>query len=250
MRRHTNGFSSPDRSQLREHTRLLSLRTYSLPHDQHGRVTRRAERNSIPMTETDDLDRRRFIASIGSCCRTIYRGCAAPGTTSSGGEHLPATDRSGCQCGDGRATETATATETEAAALGAGTSHRQCHRSRDTSNFDGSATDATVRHRHGRRRRIAEQRELRVATAAIEPSPRTTRMGVDRQGGRTQRRRRGRELRVRPRSGQRHTFEHTFEEAGVYTYACTPHKTLGMKGAVVVTDADGRVERAGGRTVR
>ncbi|ELZ89368.1 halocyanin domain-containing protein [Haloferax sulfurifontis] len=31
-----------------------------------------------------------------------------------------------------------------------------------------------------------------------------------------------------------HTFEHTFEEAGTYTYACTPHETLGMKGAVVV----------------
>ncbi|GGC48050.1 halocyanin domain-containing protein [Haloferax sulfurifontis] len=36
-----------------------------------------------------------------------------------------------------------------------------------------------------------------------------------------------------------HTFEHTFEEAGTYTYACTPHKTLGMKGAVVVTDDEG-----------
>ncbi|QZX99285.1 halocyanin domain-containing protein [Halobaculum rubrum] len=34
-----------------------------------------------------------------------------------------------------------------------------------------------------------------------------------------------------------HTFEHTFEAAGVYRYACTPHKALGMKGAVVVGDA-------------
>ncbi|WP_396613349.1 halocyanin domain-containing protein (plasmid) [Haloferax sp. S1W] len=31
-----------------------------------------------------------------------------------------------------------------------------------------------------------------------------------------------------------HTFEHTFESAGVYTYSCVPHETLGMKGAVVV----------------
>ncbi|CQR48629.1 MULTISPECIES: halocyanin domain-containing protein [Haloferax] len=31
-----------------------------------------------------------------------------------------------------------------------------------------------------------------------------------------------------------HTFEHTFEATGTYTYACTPHETLGMKGAVVV----------------
>ncbi|MFC7137923.1 halocyanin domain-containing protein [Halobaculum litoreum] len=31
-----------------------------------------------------------------------------------------------------------------------------------------------------------------------------------------------------------HTFEHTFEEAGTYKYACTPHKAMGMKGVVVV----------------
>ncbi len=34
-----------------------------------------------------------------------------------------------------------------------------------------------------------------------------------------------------------HTFEHTFEESGVFKYACTPHKAMGMKGAVVVGDA-------------
>ena len=31
-----------------------------------------------------------------------------------------------------------------------------------------------------------------------------------------------------------HTFEHTFEESGAYTYACTPHQAVGMKGAVYV----------------
>lgn len=31
-----------------------------------------------------------------------------------------------------------------------------------------------------------------------------------------------------------HTFERTFSEPGTYTYSCTPHETLGMKGAVVV----------------
>lgn len=29
-------------------------------------------------------------------------------------------------------------------------------------------------------------------------------------------------------------FSHTFEEAGTYLYACTPHEPQGMKGAVVV----------------
>lgn len=33
-----------------------------------------------------------------------------------------------------------------------------------------------------------------------------------------------------------HTFEHTFESAGVSLYACTPHRAMGMKGAVVVGD--------------
>ncbi|SDX66589.1 halocyanin domain-containing protein [Halopenitus persicus] len=31
-----------------------------------------------------------------------------------------------------------------------------------------------------------------------------------------------------------HTFEHTFESAGTYTYICTPHEAVGMKGAIVV----------------
>jgi halocyanin-like protein len=31
-----------------------------------------------------------------------------------------------------------------------------------------------------------------------------------------------------------HTFEHTFEKAGAVKYACTPHKSMGMRGAVLV----------------
>ena len=34
-----------------------------------------------------------------------------------------------------------------------------------------------------------------------------------------------------------HTFEQTFDEEGVTKYACTPHKTMGMKGAVLVGSA-------------
>lgn len=30
------------------------------------------------------------------------------------------------------------------------------------------------------------------------------------------------------------TFEHTFEESGLYRYYCTPHKANGMKGVVIV----------------
>ena len=35
-----------------------------------------------------------------------------------------------------------------------------------------------------------------------------------------------------------HTFSQTFDEQGVTKYYCTPHKTMGMKGAVVVGDVD------------
>jgi len=35
------------------------------------------------------------------------------------------------------------------------------------------------------------------------------------------------------------TFEHTFEESGIVTYYCQPHRSLGMKAAVVVGDAGG-----------
>lgn len=31
-----------------------------------------------------------------------------------------------------------------------------------------------------------------------------------------------------------YTFEHMFEESGVYEYVCTPHKAVGMKGAIYV----------------
>jgi halocyanin-like protein len=37
------------------------------------------------------------------------------------------------------------------------------------------------------------------------------------------------------------SFEHTFEEAGQFQYFCQPHQSLGMKGAIIVTDGDGGV---------
>ncbi|MEF8773934.1 MAG: halocyanin domain-containing protein [Halobacteriales archaeon] len=35
-----------------------------------------------------------------------------------------------------------------------------------------------------------------------------------------------------------YTYDHTFETEGIYTYFCQPHLGLGMKGAIVVGDAD------------
>ncbi|WP_254534853.1 halocyanin domain-containing protein [Halomarina litorea] len=41
-----------------------------------------------------------------------------------------------------------------------------------------------------------------------------------------------------------HQFEHTFDAEKVTTYACSPHEVMGMKGAVVVGDADVGLENA------
>ncbi|MEF8831105.1 MAG: halocyanin domain-containing protein [Halobacteriales archaeon] len=46
-----------------------------------------------------------------------------------------------------------------------------------------------------------------------------------------------------------HTYDHTFETEGIYTYYCQPHLGLGMKGAIVVGDVgaggDGSGEESG-----
>ncbi|WP_121823445.1 halocyanin domain-containing protein [Halostella salina] len=42
-----------------------------------------------------------------------------------------------------------------------------------------------------------------------------------------------------------YSHEHTFETEGVYLYFCTPHQSLGMKGAVVVGDVEVDEEAAG-----
>ncbi|MFT4923050.1 MAG: nitrite reductase (NO-forming), partial [Haloarculaceae archaeon] len=31
-----------------------------------------------------------------------------------------------------------------------------------------------------------------------------------------------------------HTFEQTFDSSGVVLYYCAPHRTLGMRGAIIV----------------
>ncbi|MFC6838338.1 MULTISPECIES: plastocyanin/azurin family copper-binding protein [Halobacteriales] len=43
-------------------------------------------------------------------------------------------------------------------------------------------------------------------------------------------------------SEQNATFEHTFETTGTYDYYCTPHKSLGMVGRIVVEESGGPAE--------
>ncbi|WP_276272339.1 halocyanin domain-containing protein [Haloarcula litorea] len=51
-----------------------------------------------------------------------------------------------------------------------------------------------------------------------------------------------------PVSDEGTTYSYTFEDEGVYKYVCTPHKALGMKGAVVVGDAGGGASGGSGGT--
>ncbi|WP_267643919.1 halocyanin domain-containing protein [Haloarchaeobius amylolyticus] len=37
-------------------------------------------------------------------------------------------------------------------------------------------------------------------------------------------------------SSSGYTFEHTFDDGGVYTYVCEPHRSAGMKGAIAVSE--------------
>ena len=39
---------------------------------------------------------------------------------------------------------------------------------------------------------------------------------------------------------QNATFEHTFEEVGTVYYYCEPHRLMGMKGAIIVSESDSK----------
>ncbi len=43
------------------------------------------------------------------------------------------------------------------------------------------------------------------------------------------------------------TYEHTFDEEGIYRYYCDPHRSLGMKGAIVVGNQGASNAGGGGR---
>jgi len=194
------------------------------------------------MTDTDDLDRRRFIASIGTAVAgTSIAGCTAPGTSSGTGEQSPSAETE-ADAGEETAapTETATAAEEEATATASGSGDVPSSVSSylsETTNFDGSATDATDQDTvtvdvgaSGNNGNFA------YAPAAIEISTGTTVQWewtgkgaahnvvaedeTFNSGSST--------------SGTGVKFEYTFEETGVYNYYCTPHKALGMKGSVIV----------------
>jgi halocyanin-like protein len=194
------------------------------------------------MTNTDELDRRRFIASIGTVVAgASIAGCTAPGTTSGTGEQSPDAETEAAAGEEtAAATETATATEEATTSAQSGSANVPSSVSSylsDTSNFDGSVTDATDQDTvtvdvgaSGNNGNFA------YAPAAIEISTGTT-VQWEWTGE-------GAAHNVvaedetfnsgSSASGTGVKFEYTFEETGAYNYYCTPHKALGMKGSVIV----------------
>ena len=194
------------------------------------------------MTNTDDLGRRRFIASISTVVAgTSLAGCAAPGTTSGGGEQSPSAETEADAGAETAApTETATAAETEATATESGSGSAPSSVSSylsDTSNFDGSVTDATDQDTvtvdvgaSGNNGNFA------YAPAAIEISTGTT-VQWEWTGEGAAHNVVAEDETFNSGSSVGGTgvkFEYTFEETGAYNYYCTPHKALGMKGSVIV----------------
>ena len=107
----------------------------------------------------------------------------------------------------------------------------------ETKNYDGTTADRT-----GTKTVTVEvgpkQSEYVFAPAAIEVSPGTTVTWEWIGGGTHNVVSSGEQFKSGPpESGA--TFEHTFETAGTFYYYCAPHQSMGMKGAVIVTDTDG-----------
>jgi halocyanin-like protein len=106
----------------------------------------------------------------------------------------------------------------------------------DTDNYDGSVTDMTgktsVTVKVG-----PENNEYVFAPAAIRITPGTmvTWQWIG-SGYHNVVARNGQFKSGEP--AQNATFEHTFETAGTNLYYCEPHKSMGMKGAVIVAGSD------------
>jgi halocyanin-like protein len=189
------------------------------------------------MRNTDNLDRRRFLASIGTVVTGVsIAGCTAPGTGSGTGEQTPS---AGTEADTGEETAAPTETATEEATTAGGTDVPSSVSSylSDTSNFDGSVTDATDQDTvtvdvgaSGNNGNFA------YAPAAVEVSTGTT-VQWEWTGEGAAHNVVAEDETFNSGSSVDGTgvkFEYTFEETGVYNYFCTPHKALGMKGSVIV----------------
>jgi halocyanin-like protein len=176
----------------------------------------------------EQIDRRQFVRGVGAVTVAgALAGCSGGGGDDGGNGGDGTTTESGDGGGD---------TTTEGSSGGevpeAVTSYLS-----DTSNFDGSVTDETgsdsVTVTVGAE---GNDGNFAFAPAAIRVSSGTTvtwewngeggqHNVVAEEGG---------DFESELTAEEGFTFEHTFESTGVVTYYCSPHQSLGMKGAVIV----------------
>ena len=180
----------------------------------------------------DSNTRRRFLQATGAAATLAIAGCSGGGggdtTTEDGGDETT-------ESGGGETTEGGSMTTTGGGSMEV--PQEVSDYLSDTSNFDGTVEDMTG----SGNVEVAVGAEGNDGNYAYSPAAVRIDAGTDINWAWTGE---GQAHNVVAESGafdsgdpvdqSGNNFQHTFEETGVYRYYCTPHKALGMKGAVIV----------------
>ncbi|PSP93979.1 halocyanin domain-containing protein [Halobacteriales archaeon QS_4_62_28] len=189
---------------------------------------------------TDSLDRRTVLRSTGAVVTAgLLAGCGGDGGEDGSGDD----DGGGGEDGGTTDTETDTPTETEMSTETeggetAGASQEVSEYLSETSNFDGSVSTMTDQDTVT----VTVGAEANGGAFGFDPAAINVSTGTTVQFEWTGEG--GNHNVVSDGDGPLDSgeavgeegvnYEYTFEEAGTYLYYCTPHETLGMKGAIVV----------------
>lgn len=203
----------------------------------------------------DLTDRRKFIGGVSSAVLTsVLAGCANQGGNNGGGGETTSTEtatptETTTSTQTASPTETATPTETETSNAptenatttstnaGENGSQQQVSSWLSGANYDGSLEDLTGSNmptvKVGAKSKNGyfafEPAAIRISTGTKVTWQWTGKGGVHNVVAKSDAFTSG-----EPLSENSATYTHTFEESGVYLYYCTPHRSLGMKGAVIV----------------
>jgi len=179
----------------------------------------------------DPLDRRRFLQATSAAATTaLLAGCGGGGGNDD--------DGGGDEGGGMNDTETPTGEAGNETDAGGGGGNSQVDEFlSDTSNYDGvqdeTGSDEVT---------VAVGAEGNDGNFAFEPAAVEVDAGTDivwewtGQGGQHNVTHQDGAFESETTDEEGFTFTHTFEEAGTFRYVCTPHESLGMKGAVVVSE--------------
>jgi halocyanin-like protein len=179
------------------------------------------------MFESERCTRRSMVLSTGTLALTALAGCSGGGGGGGGGGGSE-------NDGGGGQSDGGTATETESSDGGGGTASFDGWME-NVGNYDGvvdeTGSDAVT---------VAVGAEGNGGAYAFDPPAVRVSSGTTvvwewtGQGAQHNVAADGGGFESDLSSEEGFTFEQTFSESGTYTYVCTPHQTLGMKGVVVV----------------